>query len=197
MEGGKVVNLSVELNGQLPLQVYARPIEEARIVLRSIDLGVKTEISSFEELNSYDQPGDGFSIPKAALVLAGFGHKFSGKQYPDLAAQMKDFGCGIEMSLLSAVPKGSGLGTSSNLAATVLGTLNEFCALGWDKHAIAYRTLILEIALHHFHGARVQRNLPGDVHRGPRPDGLGIGAYGRGRVGRGYCAFSHDAVPLS
>lgn len=144
MEGGKVVNLSVELNGQLPLQVYARPIHEPKIVLRSIDLGVKTEITSFEELSTYDVLGDSFSIPKAALVLCGFGPMFSGKQYPDLASQMKTFGCGIEMSLLSAIPKGSGLGTSSNLAATVLGTLNDFCALGWDKHVIAYRTLILE-----------------------------------------------------
>jgi len=144
MEGGKVVNLSVELNGQLPLQVYARPIEEPKIILRSIDLGVKTDINSFEELNSFDQLGDGFSIPKAALVLSGFGPMYSRKQYPDLVEQMKNFGCGIEMSLLSAIPKGSGLGTSSNLAATVLGTLNDFCALGWDKHSIAYRTLILE-----------------------------------------------------
>jgi galactokinase/mevalonate kinase-like predicted kinase len=69
---------------------------------------------------------------------------FSRKPYPDLASQLKAFGCGIEMSLLAAIPKGSGLGTSSNLAATVLGTLNDFCALGWDKHTIAYRTLILE-----------------------------------------------------
>ncbi len=144
MEGGKVVNLSVELNGQLPLQVYARPIVEPKIVLRSIDLGEKTEINSFEDLNNYDQLGGGFSIPKAALVLAGFGPLFSQKQYPDLATQLKAFGCGIEMSLLAAIPKGSGLGTSSNLAATVLGTLSEFCGLNWDKHAIAYRTLILE-----------------------------------------------------
>ena len=144
MEGGKVVNLSVELNGQLPLQVYARPLAEPKIVLRSIDLGEKIEIHSFEDLNSYDQLEGGFSIPKAALVLAGFGSTFSRRQYPDLKKQLKEFGCGIEMSLLAAIPKGSGLGTSSNLAATVLGTLSDFCALGWDKHAIAYRTLILE-----------------------------------------------------
>lgn len=144
MEGGKVVNLSVELNGQLPLQVFARPLEEAKIVLRSIDLGQKMEITSYEELNRYDQLGGGFSIPMAALVLAGFGQMFSDKTYPDLQAQLRAFGCGIEMSLLAAIPKGSGLGTSSNLAATVLGTLSDFCGLNWDKHDIAYRTLILE-----------------------------------------------------
>jgi galactokinase/mevalonate kinase-like predicted kinase len=144
MEGGKVVNLSVELNGQLPLQVFARPLEEAKIVLRSIDLGQKVEITSYEELYRYDKLGGGFSIPMAALVLAGFGQTFSEKAYPDLSTQLKAFGCGIEMSLLAAIPKGSGLGTSSNLAATVLGTLSNFCGLKWDKHDIAYRTLILE-----------------------------------------------------
>lgn len=144
MEGGKVVNLSVELNGQLPLQVYVRPLEEAKVVLRSIDLGEKMEIKTFEELHNYDQAGGGFSIPKAALVLAGFGPRFSAHNFPDLASQLKEFGCGIEISLLAAIPKGSGLGTSSNLAATVLGTLSDFCGLNWDKHELGYRTLILE-----------------------------------------------------
>ena len=144
MEGGKVVNMSVELNGQLPLQVFARPLDEPKIILRSIDLGSKAEIGSYEELCRYDQLGGGFSIPMAALVLAGFGPTFSTQKYQDLATQLKEFGCGIEMSLLAAIPKGSGLGTSSNLAATVLGTLNDFCGLNWDKHDVAYRTLILE-----------------------------------------------------
>lgn len=144
MEGGKVVNLSVELNGQLPLQVYARPLEEAKIVLRSIDLGEKLEITSYEDLYNYDQLGGGFSIPKAALILVGIGPRFSNHSYPNLKSQLKEFGCGIEISLLAAIPKGSGLGTSSNLAATVLGTLSEFCGLNWDKHELAYRTLILE-----------------------------------------------------
>jgi len=144
LEGGKVVNLSVELNGQLPLQVYARPIEEAKIVLRSIDLGEKLEVHSFAELENYASVGGVFSIPKAALVIAGFGKLFDGKHFPDLKSQLEEFGCGIELSLLAAVPKGSGLGTSSNLAATVLATLSDFCGLNWDRHAVAYRTLILE-----------------------------------------------------
>jgi galactokinase/mevalonate kinase-like predicted kinase len=61
-----------------------------------------------------------------------------------LKEQLEAFGCGIEITLLSAIPAGSGLGTSSILAATVLGALNDFCALGWDKNEIAERTLILE-----------------------------------------------------
>ena len=55
-----------------------------------------------------------------------------------------DFGTGIEVTLLSAIPAGSGLGTSSILASTVLGALNDFCGLNWDKLEIGNRTLILE-----------------------------------------------------
>ena len=36
------------------------------------------------------------------------------------------------------------LGTSSILAATVLGALSDFCGLAWDKNEIGNRTLILE-----------------------------------------------------
>ena len=48
------------------------------------------------------------------------------------------------MTLLAAIPAGSGLGTSSILAATVLGALSDFCGLAWDKNEIGNRTLILE-----------------------------------------------------
>ena len=48
------------------------------------------------------------------------------------------------MTLLAAIPAGSGLGTSSILASTVLGAINDFCGLAWDKNEICQRTLVLE-----------------------------------------------------
>ena len=45
---------------------------------------------------------------------------------------------------MSAIPAGSGLGTSSILASTVLGAVSDFCGLKWDKNEICNRTLILE-----------------------------------------------------
>lgn len=56
----------------------------------------------------------------------------------------KGLGCGLEITLLAAIPAGSGLGTSSILAATVLGSISDFCGLGWDKAMIGNRTLVLE-----------------------------------------------------
>ena len=137
MEGGNVINFAIELNGQPPLQAYVRPSKEFHIVLRSIDLGAMETVESTEQLTDFMHVGSPFSIPKAALVLAGFG---KGK----LGEELKTFGAGIELTLLSAIPAGSGLGTSSILASTVLGALNDFCGLGWDKNEIGHRTLMLE-----------------------------------------------------
>ena len=143
-EGGNVVNMAIELNGQPPLQVYVKPSKKHEVVLRSIDLGAMEIVKTFDELGDFMKVGSPFSIPKAALALAGFLPGFSVETYPSLEEQLKEFGSGLEITLLSAVPAGSGLGTSSILASTVLGALSDFCGLNWDKNEIGNRTLILE-----------------------------------------------------
>lgn len=144
MEGGAVVNIAIELNGQPPLQAYVKPCPVPHIVLRSIDLGAIEVVETYEQLAEYNKVGSPFSIPKAALVLAGFQPGFSQQTYPSLKEQLQAFGAGIELTLLSAIPAGSGLGTSSILASTVLGAVSDFCGLGWDKNEIGKRTLVLE-----------------------------------------------------
>ena len=144
MEGGSVVNIAIELNGQPPLQAYVKPCKQPHIVLRSIDLGAMELVETYDQLAAYNKVGSPFSIPKAALALAGFLPAFCSEQYPSLRAQLESFGCGIELTLLSAIPAGSGLGTSSILASTVLGAVSDFCSLAWDKNEIGRRTLVLE-----------------------------------------------------
>ena len=143
-DGGNVVNIAIELNGQPPLQSYIKPSKEYKIVLRSIDLGAMEVIHTYEELRDFAKVGSPFSIPKAALVLAGFQPGFSNENYSSLEEQLRAFGLGIEVTLLSAIPAGSGLGTSSILASTVLGAVADFCGLAWDKNEIGRRTLVLE-----------------------------------------------------
>lgn len=142
--GGNVVNLAIELNGQQPLQVYVKPCKEPVVICRSIDLGATERIETYEELRQYNKVGSPFSIPKAALSLAGFLPGFCVERYATLRQQLEHFGSGIEITLLAAIPAGSGLGTSSILAATVLGALSDFCGLGWDKNEVCNRTLALE-----------------------------------------------------
>ncbi len=144
VHGGKVTNMAVELNGQPPIQVYIRAIPEPEIRVRSVDQGVTETVRTFAQLGSLDRVGSPFAIPKASLMLAGFHPKFSGTGHSSLRDHLREFGGGLDISLMVAVPKGSGLGTSSILAATLLGGLSEICSLGWSRHDTGYRTLILE-----------------------------------------------------
>lgn len=144
MEGGAVVNIAIELNGQQPIQVYIKPTKETHIVLRSIDLGAMEVLHTFDDIRDFKKIGSPFSIPKAALALSGFVPQFCRERYGSLEQQLRAFGGGMEITLLSAIPAGSGLGTSSVLSATVLAAISDFCHLGWDKTTICNKTLILE-----------------------------------------------------
>ena len=142
--GGSVLNIAVELNGQPPIQVFARRTREYKLVIRSIDLGLVEQLKTYEDVRAYDKLGSGFTLARAAFALAGFHPDFNGGVFQTLEEQLKAMGGGVEISMLAAIPKGSGLGTSSILAATILGVLSDFSGLKWGKIEITQRTLALE-----------------------------------------------------
>lgn len=145
--GGHIVNVAVNLNGQPPIQVFVRCIDEPVSRIRSIDLGLEELVDNYGALENPEKLGSGFGIAKCALALAGFTPAF----HPDggggnsLRDQLSShLGGGLEVTQLAAIPKGSGLGTSSILAATLLGTLNDVLGLEWSRSHIFRRTLALE-----------------------------------------------------
>jgi galactokinase/mevalonate kinase-like predicted kinase len=143
--GGQVLNVAADLNGQPPIQVFAKLSDRPELVMRSIDLGVEERVRTYAELDTFGRPDSPFALAKAAFALAGFLPRFhSHNGFDSLEQQLREFGAGIEISLLAAVPKGSGLGTSSILAATVLAGLGDLCGLNWDRNTLFTRTLALE-----------------------------------------------------
>ena len=144
--GGKVVNFAADLNGQSPIQVFARISKEPRILLRSLDLGLDEKIETFDELLARDRLGGGFGIARASLELVGFSPEFNVQSnFRSLRHLLEtSIGGGIELSMVAALPKGSGLGTSSILAATILGTLGEICGLNWSREDVYFRTMAVE-----------------------------------------------------
>jgi galactokinase/mevalonate kinase-like predicted kinase len=143
-QGGAVLNIAVELNGQPPIQVFGRKTAEPVLTIRSIDLGLAEKLETYEDVRAYDKLGSGFALARAAFAISGFHPDFNGGAFDTLEEQLKAIGGGVEISMLAAVPKGSGLGTSSILAATILGVLSDLGGLNWDKVEIAQRTLALE-----------------------------------------------------
>ena len=75
------------------------------------------------------------------------------------------FGGGLELTTLCAIPKGSGLGTSSILAATVLGAVSDACSLGWSRQDVVARTIVLEQLLSSGGGWQDQ---VGGIYRGAK-----------------------------
>ena len=78
MEGGNVVNLAIELNGQPPLQVYVKPSKEYRITLRSIDLGAMEVVFHLRGVAGLPQGGFAFLYSQGGTgtgrVPSGFLH---------------------------------------------------------------------------------------------------------------------------
>jgi fucokinase len=139
--GGVVVNAAVKLNGQYPLQAIAKLNHEHVVNLTSIDLGQRLTLDRVEQLRAYTDPAQWSSLPKACLCLAGFA---AGEQSGDLRPLLERFGGGIDLTIFSALPKGSGLGASSILGATVLACLARMTGQTLTPEQLIARTSLLE-----------------------------------------------------
>ena len=164
--------MAIELNGQPPIQVFARQIEAPVITIRSIDLGISEQLTTYQDIAAYDKLGSGFTLARAAFAICGFHPDFNAGRFQTLEEQLIELGGGIEISMLAAIPKGSGLGTSSILAATILAVLSDLADLKWDLAEISQRTLALEQLLTSgggwqdqiggiFPGVKLTKTLPG------------------------------------
>ncbi|HXK10258.1 MAG TPA: L-fucokinase [Vicinamibacteria bacterium] len=140
--GGRVVNLAVDLNGQPPIQVFCRRTAERHVRVHSIDLGHTETFTRFEELLDYRDPASPFALPKAALALIGLDGARAGKG--PLADVLDGLGAGLEITLLCAVPKGSGLGTSSVLGGVILAALSRFFGLPLLQDELVRQVLQVE-----------------------------------------------------
>lgn len=140
--GGCVVNFAADLNGQPPIQVFCRRTVEKHLRIHSIDLGKTVTITDFKTLEEYRNPQSIFALPKAAFCLMGF--NASDSSHETLTELFDKLGCGVEITLLCAIPKGSGLGTSSILGATILGALYRFFTIPFNKEDLFWQVLKLE-----------------------------------------------------
>ena len=146
--GGCVLNAAVNLNGQPPIQVYARVAREPVIRLRSIDVGSDLTVCGWDELLDYGSVTGEFALAKAALAISGFspdGSESSGGR--SLRESLIDFGGGIELTSLAAVPKGSGLGTSSIMGAVLLAVIHRVLGRQLNSTELFHGVLRLEQVL--------------------------------------------------
>jgi fucokinase len=137
--GGTVLNCAIEIDGAYPIETEIRRIDEP--VIRCFAGGEETpaEYRVAEELREPCEPGSVYSIPRAALHLHGI---------PVADQPLKDalrrLGGGVEICCRVQLPIGSGLGTSSILAATVVRALAVLSGRELDDHALSEAVIQLE-----------------------------------------------------
>ncbi len=139
--GGSVLNTAVTLNGQYPIQAIGKLHPEPFIRINSIDLGERVIISETPDMLSYQDPSNWSALPKAAFVAAGIIPE--DKEF-DLQDILRQLGSGIDLTLFSAVPAGSGLGTSSILGSAIIACLSRMIRQELAQEDLFSRTLYME-----------------------------------------------------
>jgi fucokinase len=137
--GGTVLNCAIEIDGTFPIETEIRRIDERVIRCFADSHGVMAEYRSSEQLLEACGPASVFSIPRAAMQL----HGLPVKGLP-LEETLANLGGGLEIRCQVKLPIGSGLGTSSILAATVIRALAVMSGRALSNHALSEAVMQLE-----------------------------------------------------
>ena len=139
--GGKVLNAAILLNKMKPVIVVFEKIEEKKIILISEDLNAKAEFTEINKLQETGNPYDPFAVPKACLIACGILPQ-KGGNLNDILTRL---GSGFSInSRVRNVPKGSGLGTSSILAAALAKAALEFIGMNPTEKELQGIVLVME-----------------------------------------------------
>ncbi len=140
--GGTVLNAAISLNGTLPIVVEVKRISKPVVVLASTDLGAEADFTDMSELQNCNDPFDTFALHKAALIACGIIPR-EGEYH--LQQLIDKVGGGLYLSTaVRGIPKGSGLGTSSMLAAACVKGIFEFIGKEISENELYSRVLCME-----------------------------------------------------
>ncbi|MBQ9551016.1 MAG: bifunctional fucokinase/L-fucose-1-P-guanylyltransferase [Lachnospiraceae bacterium] len=145
--GGTVLNAAITLNGELPIEVTLKRINENKIILTSTDIGSYREFTELRELVDCHDPMDAFALQKAALIACGVIPYSGDDESRDrkLDQICSNLGGGIYMNTrVINIPKGSGLGTSSILAGACVKGIYEFLGVALKDNDLYNRVLCME-----------------------------------------------------
>ncbi|MGD0580062.1 MAG: bifunctional fucokinase/fucose-1-phosphate guanylyltransferase, partial [Bryobacteraceae bacterium] len=137
--GGTVLNIAMLLNGSYPIQTTVRKLREPLLRCVSAGDGLTAEYRTSEELLQPPAPADPFSIPRTALRMTGLFARETALEHI-----LERAGGGIEIRTAVNLPMGSGLGTSSILAATTLRALSEMMGAHPGDQGLSEQVMRLE-----------------------------------------------------
>jgi fucokinase len=137
--GGTVLNIAVELNGQCPIRTRIRRLDDPVVRCVAGDSNDSIVYSTAEQMLAPAEPGSAFTIPRLAIAVAGLLQPGQ-----ELRTALRARGGGLEITTEVDLPMGSGLGTSSILAATVMRALAEIAGIPMTNEALTDEVMRLE-----------------------------------------------------
>lgn len=126
--GGTMLDAAVLLKGDYPIQATVERLERQAFVFESVDQEICQEFDTLSAIRDCANPYDPFALHKAVLLAAGLVPlERSSLSMEEMCSSM---GGGLLLRTIADIPKGSGLGTSSIVAAACIKAIRE--AFGQD-----------------------------------------------------------------
>lgn len=151
--GSRAVNASILLKDErsgkydYPIEVKIRKLSEPIIRLRSVDMGGgEFVINTIEELFAFDANKE-VMLAKAAIVSSGIvPSTLRNDRSVKLSDILRRLGGGFEVvTEVKGIPNGSGLGTSSALASTLVSALVKFSGQSGRGNGLTDRQKLLNV----------------------------------------------------
>ncbi|XP_057317332.1 L-fucose kinase-like isoform X1 [Hydractinia symbiolongicarpus] len=140
---GAVVTIAINVDSKKPIGCRVQRIPEYKIVLiLGKENPIKIVCTEFSDLLNYSQPNTPGALLKAAFFCSEL---LPLTQHRNLAKYLKDkHSSGFVLQTWSNLPHGSGLGTSSILAGSVLSALWTAAGMKHDVSSVLHAVLDLE-----------------------------------------------------
>jgi fucokinase / fucose-1-phosphate guanylyltransferase len=139
--GGAVLNAALLLDGEYPITVSAEVTAEPVVELVSVDGGAREVVVDRAGLLQCDQLDDPLALHKAVLAVSAPG---AGAPQADPGGPPIGSDAGLRLVSDVGVPQGSGLGTSSIVAAALLSCLDALLGRHAEPDDICTRVLYVE-----------------------------------------------------
>uniref|UniRef100_A0A914ZFT4 L-fucose kinase n=2 Tax=Parascaris univalens TaxID=6257 RepID=A0A914ZFT4_PARUN len=142
IEHTAVVNMAVTIDGRKPVECEIHPsVTTSGVFVKELDLCLSTPEQILDLSDKPSLPG---SLICATILASGL----VGPKDTSLGEAFRRFFdsdiIGIEISTYSSLPHGSGLGTSSILAATILAALWTLMGVSFNTNNIHHAVLLIE-----------------------------------------------------
>ena len=140
--GGTMIDGALMLKGKLPVRATAKRIPENEIRFGSVDQCCTESFTDLNDIVNCGDPSDPYALHKAVLVASNvIPCDVTGMTMKQFCESIRG---GIEILTDVDVPKGSGLGTSSLIAAAALKAVNELFGIDVTDEMIYSQTFLAE-----------------------------------------------------